>query len=262
MLMKNPLAKIRGGAHPQQKIVIVLPAFNEAATIGRLLTRIGEAMGEARLRFRVILVDDGSTDGTAEVAAGFSRAMSLTIRRHEVNQGLGATIRDGLVSAVKVASDGDIIVTMDADDTHAPGLIPRLAAMVREGFDTVIASRYQSGSRIVGVPFHRRLLSRGASLLFRLIHPIKGVRDYTCGFRAYRSDAITRVLSEYGDGFLARDGFECMVDILLKLGKMGMIIGEAPFILRYDRKDGHTKMNVFRTTVRSLSLLLKRSVGK
>jgi dolichol-phosphate mannosyltransferase len=70
------------------------------------------------------------------------------------------------------------------------------------------------------------------------------------------------VLSVYGDGFLAQDGFECMVDILLKLGKMEMIIGEAPFILRYDRKDGHTKMNVWITTIRSFSLLLKRSIGK
>jgi dolichol-phosphate mannosyltransferase len=260
--MKNPLAKSRSPAHPQQKIIVVLPAFNEAPTIGRLLTHIGEAMEEARLNFRVVLIDDGSVDGTSGVAGGFSPKMSLTIQRHEANLGLGATIRDGLVTAMRLAADNDIIVTMDADDTHSPGLILRMVSMVREGFDAVIASRYQKGSRIVGVPFHRRLLSSGASLLFRLVHPIKGVKDYTCGFRAYRADAIKRVLAVYGDGFLARDGFECMVDILLKLGKMGMIIGEAPFILRYDRKDGHTKMNVYRTSVRSLSLLMKRTMGK
>jgi dolichol-phosphate mannosyltransferase len=260
--MKNLLAKSRNEAHTQRKVIIVLPAFNEAPTLTRLLTHIHEAMQDARLNFNVVLIDDGSTDGTAAIANGFSRKMTITVQRHDVNQGLGATIRDGLVTATKVASDSDIIITMDADDTHTPGLILRMVEMVREGFDVVIASRYQKGSRIVGVPFHRRFLSRSASLLFRFILPIKGVKDYTCGFRAYRTEVIKRALAIYGDKFLTRDGFECMVDILLKLGRMGLIIGEAPFILRYDRKDGHTKMDVYGTAYRSLILLVKRRLGK
>ena len=147
---------------------------------------------------------------------------------------------------------------MDADNTHSPDHILRMVETVRGGFDLVIASRYRRGSRVVGVPLHRRILSRCASLLFRCVFPIKGVKDYTCGYRAYRADAVKRVLAEYGNDFLARDGFECMVDILIKLGTMGLSIGEVPFTLRYDFKEGRTKMNIARTVERSFLLLLKR----
>ncbi len=260
--MKNPFAKNGIDAHHRQKVIIVLPAYNEAATLARLLDHIGQSMADARLTYHVVLVDDGSADATGDIARRYCRDMSMTVLKHEVNQGLGATLRDGLVTAVRLAADHDIIITMDADDTHSPGLILRMVEMVREGFDVVIASRYQHGSRVVGVPLHRRMLSRCASLLFRCILPITGVRDYTCGYRAYRADAVKRVLAEYGGDFLALDGFECMVDILLKLGAMRLIIGEAPFILRYDCKEGQTKMNVSRTIRRSLGLLLKRRFGK
>ena len=260
--MKNLFEKNRVNAHPPRKAIIVLPAFNEAPTLARLLNHIGESMDDAHLRYRVVLVDDGSSDATNDIAQGFSGNMPMTIVRHSVNQGLGATIRDGLVTAMKLAAEHDSIITMDADDTHSPGLILRMVEMVREGFDVVIASRYQKGSRVIGVPLHRRFLSRIASLLFRFILPIRGVKDYTCGYRAYRAEAIRRILSAYGDEFLARDGFECMIDILLKLGKMGLIIGEAPFILRYDQKDGQTKMNLSKTIYQSLLLLVKRRLGK
>jgi dolichol-phosphate mannosyltransferase len=260
--MKNPFSKNHTNAFPHRKVIIVLPAYNEAQTLERLLGHIGESMDDARLKFHVVLVDDGSADRTWAIAHEYSRNMSMTLLKHDVNQGLGATIRDGLVSAVHLAVDHDIIITMDADDTHSPGLILRMVEMVREGFDVVVASRYQKGSRVVGVPFHRRILSRSASLLFRFLLPIKGVRDYTCGYRAYRADVMKRALAEYGDEFLARDGFECMVDILLKLGDMGLIIGEAPFILRYDYKEGQTKMDVSRTIKRTLKLLLKRRFAK
>src|SRR5258705_8936510 len=113
--------------------------------------------------------------------------MPIHVMTHEVNRGLGATIRDGLVRAVELAGPRDIIVTMDADDTHAPGLILRMVRMISEGHDVVIASRYRNGSRCVGVPLHRRALSLVASWLFRAVFPIRGVKDYTCGYRAYHA---------------------------------------------------------------------------
>jgi len=241
-----------------RKVVVVLPVYNEETRIERLLTHLDEAMEDASSAYRVILVDDGSRDRTHDIVVRRSKDMPITMMRHERNQGLGATIRDGLVAASASAASRDIIVTMDADDTHAPGLILRMVRMISEGHDVVIASRYRSGSRSVGVPLYRRALSRVGSWLFRAIFPISGVKDYTCGFRAYRASVVQEALRRYGDSFFDQDGFQCMVDILLKLRRMNLIFGEVPFILRYDYKEGASKMNVTRTIRDTLGLMVKR----
>src|SRR5512138_256828 len=242
-------------SRPRRKVYVVLPVYNEEAKIGSLLDHIDEAMRDADIRYEVILVDDGSRDGTAGIIRARAAEMPLTLLSHEVNRGLGTTIRDGLFAAAGAASESDIIVTMDADDTHAPGLVLRMVRMISEGYDVVIASRYREGSRCVGVPAHRLLLSHGASWLFRAVFPIRGVRDYTCGYRAYRARVVKAAFARYGEEFLDQGGFQCMVDILLKLRRMNLIFGEVPFILRYDWKEGGSKMNVTRTVRDTLGLM-------
>ncbi|HEX7078836.1 MAG TPA: glycosyltransferase family 2 protein [Candidatus Eisenbacteria bacterium] len=245
----------------RRKVYVVLPVYNEEGRIESLLRHIDEAMDDAEIPYRVILVDDGSRDSTGRIVERCMERIPIQMTRHEVNRGLGATIRDGLVAAAAAASDRDIIITMDADDTHAPGLILRMVRMISEGHDVVIASRYREGSRCVGVPLGRRLLSHGASWLFRAVFPIQGVRDYTCGYRAYRARVVKDAFARYGDEFLDQGGFQCMVDILLKLRRMHLIFGEAPFILRYDYKEGGSKMNVTRTVRDTLGLMWKRRFG-
>jgi len=240
---------------------VVLPVYNEAPRIARLLDHVDEALEEAGIDYQVILVDDGSRDATRDIVRDYATRMPIRLMEHEVNLGLGATIRDGLVAAAEVAGDRDIIVTMDADDTHAPGLILRMVRMISEGHDVVIASRYRDGSRTVGVPLFRQALSYGASFLFRIVFPTRGVRDFTCGYRAYRARVVRDALARYGEEFLDQDGFQCMVDILLKLRRMHLIFGEVPFILRYDWKEGGSKMNVSRTVRDTLGLLWKRRFG-
>jgi dolichol-phosphate mannosyltransferase len=133
-----------------------------------------------------------------------------------------------------------------------------MVRMISEGYDVVIASRYREGSRTIGVPVLRRALSRGASWLFRAVFPIQGVRDYTCGYRAYRAGVVRSAIARYGEEFLDQDGFQCMVDILLKLRPMHLVFGEVPFILRYDYKEGGSKMNVSKTVRDTLGLMWKR----
>jgi dolichol-phosphate mannosyltransferase len=245
----------------KRKVYVVLPVYNEEGRIERLLRHVDEAMDDASIPYEVVLVDDGSRDRTREIVERCIGTLPIRLMRHEVNLGLGATIRDGLVAAADLAGDRDIVVTMDADDTHAPGLILRMVRMISEGHDVVIASRYQAGSRCIGVPAYRLALSHAASWLFRATFPIRGVKDYTCGYRAYRARVIRESLARYGEGFLDQDGFQCMVDILLKLRRMNLIFGEVPFILRYDYKEGGSKMNVGRTVRDTLGLLWKRRFG-
>jgi dolichol-phosphate mannosyltransferase len=245
----------------RQCIWVVLPAYNEELSLPTLLERIQTAMQTTGLAYRVLVVDDGSKDATAAIAEKYSRTIPIVLERHPVNMGLGATIRDGLLKASQLADPGDILVTMDADNSHNPELIERMVRMVREGNDVVIASRYQHGSVTRGVPGYRKFLSFGAGMLFRIAFPIEGVRDYTCGFRAYRAGVMQQAIRKYGERLFDQQGFQCMVDILLKLRALNLVFGEAPMILRYDFKEGASKMKVARTINSTLLLMLKRRFG-
>jgi dolichol-phosphate mannosyltransferase len=242
----------------RRKIWIVLPAYNEELDLPTLLERIDEATDEAQLHFEILIVDDGSTDETAEVARIWANKLPIQVLSHEINQGLGATLRDGVQWACRLAQPNDVIVTLDSDNTHTPELIVRMVRMVREGHDVVIASRFVRGSRVRGVPLVRRLISRLAGVLFKIVFPIPGVRDYTCGYRAYRAGLLQEVTAA-DPRFFDQDGFQVMVDILLKLRRnRDLIFGEVPLILRYDLKEGSSKMDVGGTIVATLGLMGRR----
>lgn len=243
------------------KVFLALPAYNEEEALPELLERVGEAFADNGLPYEVIVVDDGSSDDTASIVAQLSFQMPVHLVQHEVNQGLGPTIRDCLREAVDRAGERDIIVTMDADNTHPPGLIDKMVRMIHEGCDVVIASRFESGGCAVGVPIERHFLSIGARFLFTAMFPTRGVRDYTSGFRAYRASVIRQGFADHGQNFVAEKGFSCMADILLKLRKQGVLFGEAPLRLRYDRKGGASKMQVFKTIWLTLKLLGRHFVG-
>lgn len=241
-----------------QRVVVALPAYNEEEALEPLLNSLDSVLKELRIKYEIIVVDDGSTDDTALIVSQASFRMPVTLIEHEVNQGLAGALRTGLLAATELCSAEDIIFTLDADNTHPAGLMPRMLGMVREGHDVVIASRFQPGARVVGVPMHRHLLSVAARALFQVILPIRGVRDYTCGFRAYRAGVLQQAIKHHGDRFVSETGFSCMVDVLLKLRHQSPVVGEAPLILRYDRKGGVSKMNVSRTIYQTLSLIMRR----
>jgi dolichol-phosphate mannosyltransferase len=238
---------------------VVLPAYNEEAAIGRVLDRIDEALTRAGVGHAVFVVDDGSTDGTARVVAErAARRPSVRLERHAANLGLGPTLRDGLRAAAAAAEDGDVVVTLDADDTQPPELIPAMMQRIAAGADVVIASRYEAGARTLGVPWHRRALSGAGSMLFRWVLPIPGVRDFTCGYRAYRASVLKTAIQDFGDRFVDQQGFQSMVDVLLKLRDRGLTFAEVPLVLRYDAKSGASKMRVGATIGRTLLLLGQR----
>ncbi len=250
-------------------IYVTLPAYNEEKGIAKLLADITCTAEEflPGLQFTVVVVDDGSSDDTAKFAeeafttltVQSESGVSFVLLRHPKNRGLAEAVKTGLFYCVDKVGDRDVILTMDSDNSHTPGLIPKLVRLIYEGFDVIIASRYRSGARVVGLSLYRRMLSSVASVVFRSLFPIPGVRDYTCGYRAYRGALIKKVMSE-NETFISESGFTVMVDILLKLRqeRETVLMTEVPLLLRYDQKLSTSKMNVGLTIRQTLSLIWRR----
>lgn len=240
-------------------IWLALPAYNEERSLPALLERcipVAQALASRGSRLAVIVVDDGSKDGTIAAARAFEGRLAIEVVPHVVNQGLGAALRTCLRSGLERAQADDAIATMDADNTHDPALLVEMQRhLVETPADVVIASRYVAGGEEVGLTPLRKVLSRGASFLLSVFAPVHGARDYTCGFRLYRAAVLRRAAEAWGDRLVEEAGFTCMAEVLLKLGRGGAKVDEAPLVLRYDLKEGASKMKIMRTITRYFALI-------
>jgi dolichol-phosphate mannosyltransferase len=212
--------------------VVCLPTYNEAENIGQVLNRLFAADPS----LKVIVVDDGSPDGTAEIVA--QRAAvdpRIGLLRRPGRLGLGtayiAAFREGL------RSGHDLFVTMDSDLSHAPERVPALLDAVEAGAGLAIGSRYVTGGSISGWGLHRRVLSFGANSFARLWLGIRP-RDVTSGFRCYRRAAVELLVASP----VRASGYSTLVELLVRCQRAGFAVVEVP-IRFVDRVHGQSKMS-------------------
>ncbi|HET9532020.1 MAG TPA: glycosyltransferase [Blastocatellia bacterium] len=242
-------------------IYILLPAYNEELALEPMMKKIESVMREMRSPYRVVVVNDGSRDGTARILKELSERYVIDVITHKYNRGLGETARDGFEYIAEVASPNDVVVRMDCDDTHDPKYIPAMVSKLKEGYEVAIASRYAPGGGQIGVDWYRRTISRIANLLLKSIFPISGVKEYTCGFRAYRASLLQDAIDIFGNRFidLKGMGFTGTVEKIIKCKLMGARVAEVPFVLRYDQKMSTSKVVTSITTLGYLMLIAKYS---
>lgn len=233
-----------------------LPAYNEEATIPALFPRFKEVLAGNNANYRIVLYNDGCTDCTVARALEWKKELNVEVIGKTVNMGLGEGLRCLIAHVAEHGAGNDVMFIMDCDDTHHPRQFTAMLAALDRGHDIVIASRYRRGSRVAGVAPHRQLLSLGAAGLFKLLHNCRGVLDYTCGFRGYRVGLLQRARQRYGERLIEERGFACMVELLLKLNRMGARMCEIPLDLRYDLKRSASKMDVGGNTMRLLRKLV------
>ena len=244
------------------KIFAILPCYNEELNIGTLIDEWNqeiEALYQKGYDLKVVGIDDCSRDHTRDVILQKSNTYeNVTLLPHETNKGLCGGLNSAISHFLENGQKGDLMVLMDGDNTHSPIYVQdMLEKLLTDSKDCVIASRYCSTSNIVGVAAHREFMSDMAKHYYSMVLRVPNVKDYTCGYRMYTYDIIEKLVSEFGKDPIVEKSFACMMELLYKLYMVGAQFGEVGFELRYDNKQGESKMHVITTMKKSLITALK-----
>ena len=231
------------------RTVVVLPTYNERENIGPYL----DALRAVTADVDVLVVDDHSPDGTGEIA----RALGAThggvrVLDRDTKEGLGSAYRAGFRWVL--ADDYDVIVSMDADLSHDPAVIPRMLDLIADGADAVIGSRYVTGGGTTDWPVRRQLLSKWGNSYTRRILDLP-VRDCTSGYRAYRAEALAAIEPDS----TTAEGYAFLTELVRRLSRQGYAIAETPIVFR-DRTRGRSKMTA-RIIVESMVLVSRWGVA-
>lgn len=214
------------------RVLVVLPTYQESANVEEVLRRVRVALPEAS----ILVVDDASPDGTADIADRVGQEIDLVeVMRRPAKSGLGSAYRDGFRRGL---ADGfDVLVEMDSDLSHDPAALPSLIAGLDQGADLVIGSRYVPGGSIPDWSWYRRALSRWGN---RYAARVLGMEicDATSGYRAYRSSTMSKV--DFHN--VKADGYGFQIEMAYRFLAVGGTVTEVP-ISFVDRSRGTSKMS-------------------
>jgi len=212
-------------------IQVIIPTYNERDNLPGLVRAI-----LARDRYRVMVVDDNSPDGTGQVAEDLADEFPgrVEVLHRTGPRGLGRSYVEGLQRAV--AGSADVVCQMDADWSHDPQYLPDMVAAV-ETHDVVIGSRYLQGVSVVNWPLRRLMLSTFANRYIRAITRLKA-RDCTSGFRCWRRETLASLPLDR----VVSDGYAFVVEMLYEAARRGARVGEVPIIF-VERRQGVSKLS-------------------
>jgi len=242
-------------------IYFLMPAYNEETEIGPRLRNISSLMVQKGFAFEIWVVNDGSRDHTIKIVEEISREIPVQMIHHDRNRGIGVAFSNGLKELIKVASDDDIIITLDADNTHNLKTVEFMLKKIDEGYEVVIGSCFTTGGMMIGVPLLRYFLSYLSNLAYRILFHVKGIRTYTGFYRAHTGAAVKTAFERFGDRLIEVSGFAAMAEMLIKFRQIPLFMTEVPMIIRYDMKGRASKMRVL-TTIRDHLWVIARNLFK
>ena len=212
--------------------VIVLPTYNERENIEVFLRGVRDTGAPVD----VLVVDDASPDATADAARALAGELGgISVLDRTSKDGLGSAYRAGFEQVL--GGDYDVIISMDADLSHDPAVIPEMLRLIDSGADAVVGSRYVRGGGTTDWPTHRRLLSKWGNAYTRTALRLS-VNDCTSGYRAYRADALRSIEPTTTQA----EGYAFLTELVRRLDRTGHTIVETPIIFR-DRERGKSKMS-------------------
>ena len=245
---------------PSSPLIFVIPAFNEQENLPRLLADLESRPHLFPSGSRLIVVDDGSEDGTVELIEAYEGPLPVELVQLERNQGPGAAFRAGFHAALDGSPDDAMVVTIEADTTSDLDVLPEMVARAQGGAELVLASVH-GGGRMIAVRRHRRILSAGAGYVVRRALGLDA-RTVSSFFRVYRVPLLRRGFGRYGDAMITEPGFACKAELLAKLAALGAKIEEVPVDLDASRRIGESRMPVMGTMLGYWRLMTRMRIER
>jgi dolichol-phosphate mannosyltransferase len=216
---------------------LILPTYNEAENVQAIVAAAGEALAAAAPEgFRILVVDDGSPDGTGELADALAREHEwLQVLHRSEKNGIGPAYLAGFRHALDRGAG--YVMEMDSDFSHDPADLARLLAAVHAGADLALGSRYVAGGGVRDWGLLRRFISEGGSTYARLVLGLR-VRDLTGGFKCFRREVLEAI---HLDGVRSQ-GYAFQVELTYRAVQAGFRVTEVPIVFR-DRQRGQSKMS-------------------
>jgi dolichol-phosphate mannosyltransferase len=237
------------------RAVVVLPTYNERDNIEPYLRGLRAVTRTLESSVDVLVVDDGSPDGTADLADSLNGELGgVAVLRRGEKHGLGSAYRAGFRQVLDADPPYDVILSMDADLSHDPAVIPVMLRAIEDGADAVIGSRYIRGGGTTDWPVRRQLLSKWGNAYTRTVLRL-APRDCTSGYRAYRASALAAIRP----GTTGAEGYAFLTELVRRLTRQGFRIAETPIVFR-DRERGTSKMSG-RIIVESMLLVTRWGVA-
>lgn len=237
-------------------LYMVVPVFNELGNLERLFGSFRTVAADygADYDVRFVMVDDGSTDGTGPAARELAGPLDLVLLTLEVNRGPGEAFATAFRYLAPRLRDHDWVVTLEGDNTSRHELLRQMFHRSREGYDVVLASPYLYGGGITNTSPLRVFMSHMANAFVKEFLGIHGIMTVSSFFRLYRATTLKKLQAHYGPGIVERRGFECMVELLMKMIYLRTTISEVPMVLDTNLRAGKSKMKLVRTIRGYLSL--------
>ncbi len=221
---------------PDETVVCVIPTYNEKQNLKTLIPSLQEIFRKNKLNGVILVVDDHSPDGTGQLVKEFSKRYgNVYLVSQPKRMGLGLAYKTGFTYALEKLN-GKVIIQMDGDCSHNPTYMSNFLEKINEGYDVIVGCRYIEGGGIIGWSLRRKLISRLANNIARLLTGIK-LNDLTNGYRAFTNQALKKI----NPNKLNSKGFDFQMEVLFMAKKSGLKIAEVPLVF-VNRRKGKSKL--------------------
>lgn len=254
--MGTPVAQ----TNPSWPRLLVIPAYNEEQNLPRLFADLESRPSLYTPGSRILIVDDGSRDGTAGLVEGYQGPLPIELVRMGRNAGPGAAFARGFDEALALHDGEAFVITLEADNTSDLEVLDEMLEYAAAGAGLVLASVH-GGGRMLNVTRSRRILSTGAGVAVRRALALDA-HTVSSFFRVYRASVLRMAIAHHGDRLIQERGFACKAELLVKLTALGVPFAEVPVDLDASRREGVSKMPVLRTLMGYGRLFLRERLQR